>query len=85
VNHSLDQGSWVPVAHSQMGNKELRRGVEHNPALGADREPVPGEVAGIGVAVSSVPCIVLRNEDNRFDPVLKQLHNCGRRGTVEPY
>jgi len=57
-------------------------GVEHSSDLVADRELVPGEVGKIQVAVLSVQYIVLHNEDNRLDLVLKKLHNCGRYDTV---
>jgi hypothetical protein len=60
-------------------------GVVYSPVLVAGMEPVPGEVGDIRVVASLVQCIVLRNEDNRLDLVLKKLHNCGRCDIVEPY
>ena len=81
----LDRESCAPAAHRNLAGKEMMRRLEDNPGLVADREPVPGEVGKILVAASSVPRTVLRTEDKRLDLVLKQLHNCGRCDTVEPY
>jgi hypothetical protein len=49
-----------------------------------DRAAVPEEVV-LQAVVSPVLSIVLRNEDNRLDLVLKKPHNCDRFDTVESY
>ena len=55
----------------------------YSPDLVVGRELAAGEVVEPLAAVRSVQHIVLRNEDNRLDPVSMTPHNCGRYDTVD--
>lgn len=55
----------------------------YSPDLVVGREFAAGEVVEPLAAVQSVQHLVLRNEDNRLDPVSMTPHKCGRYDTVD--